>query len=366
MQLQILKKYKSVRPLLIDLPKFTVLTGLNGSGKTQLLDVIAGHKVRSPFESQILHRGNHSNQEFTEVGSLKIGETLITQNLILYVNGSSLIPDESGQIISSEDLYKEYALQKTYPVFEPNSLAKNLAKRRNSLPTTLTIDDFKEGLKINELVKVTHLFQGGFSGLINRYATLYDDNKYTFFKEGEIGIKDRGLTDKEFENIYGQPLWDELNLILGELGVDYRVKGVDMLEFRRGDTYTFLLQSTNGNMINLTDLSSGEKVIFSLFFAMHNAKYELGLPRVLLLDEPDSSLHPQMSGQLIDFLQNILVGKNGLEVIMTTHSPSTIALCPEESIYVVSKTGDFIQKANKDEALKILTVGIPNLSIDYK
>jgi hypothetical protein len=106
-------------------------------------------------------------------------------------------------------------------------------------------------------------------------------------------------------------------------------------------------------------------VLTSLALILYG-KEEKRFPNLLLLDEADASLHPSMSKQMIDSLQNVFVKKLGIKVILTTHSPSTVAIAPEESIYVMDKIEKRLKKSVKDDALKILTGGIPNLSIDYK
>lgn len=42
MEIRILKQYKSINPIEFELPNFCVLTGKNGSGKSHLLQAIAG------------------------------------------------------------------------------------------------------------------------------------------------------------------------------------------------------------------------------------------------------------------------------------------------------------------------------------
>lgn len=49
---------------------------------------------------------------------------------------------------------------------------------------------------------------------------------------------------------------------------------------------------------------------------------------------------------------------------MTTHSPTTVALAEEDSIYLMSREGSpRLAKATKDAALRSLLVGVPKLSI---
>jgi hypothetical protein len=55
---------------------------------------------------------------------------------------------------------------------------------------------------------------------------------------------------------------------------------------------------------------------------------------VLLLDEPDSHLHPTCIRQLKESIKN-LVNKMNIQVIMTTHNPITLNLLKNEYLYVM-------------------------------
>ncbi|WP_371198028.1 AAA family ATPase [Flavobacterium sp. MEB061] len=128
-------------------------------------------------------------------------------------------------------------------------------------------------------------------------------------------------------------------------------------------------KSTDEN-IPFIDLSSGEKVIFGLILKLFTSEYylrNLNFPDLIILDEPDAHLHPEMSYLLINVLQNTFVTKFGIKIILTTHSPSTIALLNEDNIYQISNgQNTFLKKISKDDALKLLTSFIPTLNIDYK
>ena len=88
---------------------------------------------------------------------------------------------------------------------------------------------------------------------------------------------------------------------------------------------------------------------------------------VIILDEPDAHLHPEMSNILIKALNETFVKKIGIKVIITTHSPMTVALAPEESIFQLNNHPEtFLKKISKDDALKNLTNGLPSLTIDYE
>jgi hypothetical protein len=74
-----------------------------------------------------------------------------------------------------------------------------------------------------------------------------------------------------------------------------------------------------------------------------------------------------MTQSILRTIQEVLINRHGIKVILTTHSPSTVALAPEESLHVMNKIGEKrVQKTTKDKALAILTTGVPTLSINYE
>jgi hypothetical protein len=90
----------------------------------------------------------------------------------------------------------------------------------------------------------------------------------------------------------------------------------------------------------------------------------IDLPRVLLLDEADASLHPSMVASLLHVLDDLFVRRHGVRVMITTHSPSTVALAPEQTLYTMRRSPNpRLRRASRDDALKNLTVGVPTLSV---
>jgi ABC-type uncharacterized transport system ATPase subunit len=113
--------------------------------------------------------------------------------------------------------------------------------------------------------------------------------------------------------------------------------------------------------IDFSSLSSGEKVLMALVASVYKGTSDHRFPNVLLLDEIDASLHPSMIKNLLDTIEEIFL-ENGTKVILVTHSPTTVALSPDESIFVMQKQGTSrIEKKSKSEALSILTEGYATL-----
>jgi hypothetical protein len=75
----------------------------------------------------------------------------------------------------------------------------------------------------------------------------------------------------------------------------------------------------------------------------------------------DASLHPSMIKNMLAVIGDIFLVR-GVKVILVTHSPTTIALAPEEAIFVMKKEGPKrIEKSSKKDALSILTEGFATL-----
>lgn len=134
-----------------------------------------------------------------------------------------------------------------------------------------------------------------------------------------------------------------------------------------------LKQKELGYITTFDQLSSGEKTLIALSLLIYKSRKKRIIPRVLLLDEVDSSLHPSMIKRLLNVIQELFIKRHGLKVILATHSPTTVALSPDDSIFIVTKNGsEKIQKQDKAVAINILTEGFAtinnentNLSIEY-
>jgi len=113
--------------------------------------------------------------------------------------------------------------------------------------------------------------------------------------------------------------------------------------------------------IDFSALSSGEKVLMALVASVYKASMDNVFPDVLLLDEVDASLHPSMMKNMLEVIKSVFLARS-VRVILVTHSPTTIALAPEESVYVMNGAGlNRIEKKSKQMALSILTEGFATL-----
>lgn len=135
-----------------------------------------------------------------------------------------------------------------------------------------------------------------------------------------------------------------------------------------------LVFNANSTNISLDDLSHGEKTIFMLAALTINSATNSSiendnLTKIILLDEPDSHLHPKMVEDMYHCFEALNKALS-VEFILTTHSPTTVALAPTDSIFSLnydSITDKYIsEKISKDVAISELLDGINTISIDPK
>lgn len=174
--------------------------------------------------------------------------------------------------------------------------------------------------------------------------------------------------DKDaFQEKFGSAPWEQLSSIMETFGLNYRFappgeRDIDpvVLFFERLDN--------DGTYVEFSSLSAGEKVLVILAIALLNIdpfRAAVQQPQLLLLDEIDASLHPAVLHQWMTIIQDKVVGQMGIACVMTTHSPVTVALAPEESLYEMSRADVPIAAIKKREALNKLTVGLPSMEVDF-
>lgn len=167
---------------------------------------------------------------------------------------------------------------------------------------------------------------------------------------------------EEFNSRFGPPPWNVFNEIL-KLVLDgsYYIRPPTLKD---ADTYEAKLRREDGQEIDPTFLSSGEKTLLWLSLSMYGAGssiYQIS-PKLLILDEPDATLHPQMI-ETLHLALNTLSEKFGCHIIFTSHSPTTVALSDPENIYQISKNG--LIPVEKDAAVAELLHGVEQVSIHY-
>jgi ABC-type multidrug transport system ATPase subunit len=357
---------------ILDLPDFLIITGENGSGKTQLLNYlhpINNHMMDPMMDPMMMDHELNPNKSnaFIIVDGKKI-----TNISTVGINQHQY---NLGQHSSEQSFYNQYSglphkylsylnLKKMGKPINPQSLRNQFkidigrnTKDFNPSFSTKDINLFNiiYNSKLNKLEGAS--FEECIINIPNTETKLFSANLSFLYFQYHQRLK----LDLELK----ETPWDTFNKIVETANFRYRLNK-PIYDKNKISCKIELKDIDNGNIIDVNKLSSGERTIMSLLLALYNSKNDTQFPDVLILDEPDSSLHPSMTQQMLDVLQNVFVKEKGVKVIMTTHSPSTVALTPEESIYRMNRTAGKLVKENKSNAIKSLTKGLHSLNIYFE
>ncbi len=164
--------------------------------------------------------------------------------------------------------------------------------------------------------------------------------------------------EEKFLKENGEAPWKIMDQIFKESSLPFTFNNPEEEKFDMLKPFQFKIFDSNKMEVPFSDLSSGEKVLVSLVLFLYNSDSRGIFPKLFLMDEPDAHLHPSMTSQFLRVVKNVLVDKHGVHVIMTTHSPSTIALAPDDSIFIMEKPTKIIKPSSKNQAIALLTAGL--------
>lgn len=343
--------YKSIdRMVWRDIPPFAVLTGVNGSGKTQLLQVLA-YKL--------------SGAEYRENPRLNA--------MPLVVRGDEIGPHELAYLPNAENAFR---IEATH--------ISNLHQAKQNFLNRITPQNASHNIE-SQILRERVQRQFGIQINTNQVssdliAKLPDDFMYMLeygevsaglshvFVGYQIRFAERLMDGQSRERIVeelGRAPWEFVNEALASAEFEYRILPPENKLLKSYHVKARAIGSKTD--LDLNDLSSGEKTILRTLLWFYNTKHNNIFPKLFILDEPDAHLHPSMTRQFIDVLKNVLVDQYNVRIILSTHSPSTVALAPDDSIFVMSREQPRIRRpASKPEAIGLLTSGLVIVSAGTK
>jgi len=406
MNLKLTTGYKSLRPFEKEFPGFSLITGVNGSGKSQLLEAIRIGKisVEPPVSEQDIRHFDWNSLGSTRPSQTTLANLFSLRNQVVTmleetrkgVSFAPLLHDFRGDPWELLRLPEQKCLESiaghtggSPTEFVRTEMLKTCDDRyRNSPLWGLLGDHPRTKAAIDRIAKKHHgailllrsedledefLDLGAQDPFQNNLATIF----LTYFEakklnrlrrmdgdDGDDTSHVRTLSDKQFEEEHGPPPWSVVNEALVEAGLDFQV------DWPQGWTTTEfipkLLKGEHHTPVSFTELSSGERLLMAMRLCAYNLdekRQAATLPKILLLDEVDAVLHPSMSRRLVRILTDF-VEKQGVQVFMTTHSATTVAVAPEKAVFLMGGKHT-IESVIRQRAISALCVEIPALAMSF-
>lgn len=393
MELVFKEKYLSISAFDdIFLPELTVITGVNGSGKSHFLTALEEGKIGiKDFDDPLIARFTsesfklESEQIINQMGLHQQREHVCNfiQNNYFFrlenqgISGHALDDWEKRNISLNEFADMQGPWQHQFIAYRNNLISQlqssyqndpnagaaiSIALGLNRPILSLSKQEIFAELEGNVASYRKNLLPNQLSKLYLSYYLKFNLNNFNIYKNGQDGKGRPVLSEDEFQEKYGPKPWEVINHILSMIP-DLKYRTTDPTSNDPHEDFQLKLYDVDDPSIEVdfSELSSGESTLMALVAAVFSFSINQRLPDVVLLDEVDASLHPSMMRNMLSVIEQVFL-KNKVRVVLVTHSPTTIALAPEDSIYIMKKRENpRLSKTSKSEALQILTDGFATL-----
>lgn len=375
-----------------DIPPFAVITGVNGVGKTQLLEAIRGRgdkannrgsilsifrEITSPSGPVNLIFSENTTQSALSLNGLMEYVKNNDQRLLTLRNLDQQIASYQSSIDSwrqrhsrTTDRFERLQLENNVRNFEEqirncqkqklnvniyaydeelNRIARNLGKQVDELTEDeirfFAIDNFESLTTVDELTRFLTNENLRYMKRVTYLSETHQDEE----RESLVAQERPYQTINRIFRQYGFDYFDMLNPfpIDGKLNGEIRFKGKE------------------GEIIDYNSLSSGEQAIVQFVIWSYGQDFRGNRLNTMVLDEPDAHLHPSMCKMMVEIFSEMSakkeIGGGGIRIIITTHSPSTVAFTPEGSLFVIQREADnkrVIRPTTSEDAVEILSDGI--------
>ncbi|MGL5703366.1 MAG: AAA family ATPase [Cetobacterium sp.] len=308
------KNHKVLKDLEIDFTnngevlQTVVIAGVNGSGKTNLLKYIYDYFDKDVYSNRELANSIEFSFEKDEF----ILKTKLNLNFISYL--------------------KTFEFHKKN---NPNNL--NYQKIINSLKVLPKVIYIPTEINFLNIQTTTNMLERSYnflnivdSNLISNIAS-YIATRVTYISNTEEDLTGKQVREKVAK---------EINDIFSILNLDIKLQGLS-----KDEKSMPIFSNSAGEEFDINELSSGEKQLFVRTLAIKMLEPENS---IILIDEPELSLHPKWQQKILKVYEKI--GKNN-QIIIATHSPHILGSVSKENLIILTRDESGVINALKNDDL---------------
>ena len=295
-----------------------VLAGVNGSGKTTILE-----SIKDFF--------NNKNINYDEPEKSNVNLDIFFEDF----EKKKIKEAEKSSNNNKRPLWDFFSALQNYEIYIKRSDKHyhiHIAKKFDIPPKIIYVPAENKFEEI-QTYSTTLSREYKFINIINSNV-IKDIPSYIATRRNYLATIEEDLTMKEITN----KVVNEINSIFDILELDVKLKG-----FSKDEKTMPIFENSAGEEFDINDLSSGEKQLFlrTLSIKMLEPKNS-----IILIDEPELSLHPKWQQRIIEVYKKI--GENN-QIIIATHSPHILGSVSSENIFILyrdengkieAKTGD--------------------------
>lgn len=298
-----------------------VLAGINGSGKTRVLE-----SIRYWFE---MFRSKAVNVElFYEENEREVLESLTNSEGLTEVEKEAQKDIEFTDCLRNIKFYNyDYRHNKTENRNYNSKIISKSFEKLKIFPKLIYVPteiNFEEIKKAQTNLKKEY----NFINIVDSYE-IKDIPSYIATRISKVANEEENLTMGQVR----KKVFAEINGIFEILELD-----VKLSEISKDENSMPIFTDSSGKKFGINELSSGEKQLFLRTLAIKMLEPENS---IIMIDEPELSLHPKWQQKIVDVYRKI--GRNN-QIILATHSPHILGSVEKENIILLEKNENGIVK----------------------
>ena len=303
-----------------------VLAGINGSGKTRVLE-----SIRYWFE---MFRSKAVNVElFYEENEREVLESLMNSEGLTEVEKEAQKDIEFTDCLRNIKFYNyDYRHNKTENRNYNSKIISRSFEKLKIFPKIIYVPteiNFEEIKKAQTNLKKEY----SFINIVDSYE-IKDIPSYIATRISKVANEEENLTMGQVR----KKVFEEINGIFEILELD-----VKLSEISKDENSMPIFTDSSGKKFGINELSSGEKQLFLRTLAIKMLEPENS---IIMIDEPELSLHPKWQQKIVDVYKKI--GKNN-QIILATHSPHILGSVKKESIILLVKNKNGVVEVRTGE-----------------
>ena len=298
-----------------------VLAGINGSGKTRVLE-----SIRYWFE---MFRSKAVNVElFYEENEREVLKSLMNSEGLTEIEKEMQKEIEYTDCLRNIKFYNyDYRHNKTENRNYNSKIISKSFEKLKIFPKLIYVPteiNFEEIKKAQTNLKKEYRF----INIVDSYE-IKDIPSYIATRISKVANEEENLTMGQVR----KKVFAEINGIFEILELD-----VKLSEISKDENSMPIFTDSSGKKFGINELSSGEKQLFLRTLAIKMLEPENS---TIMIDEPELSLHPKWQQKIVDVYRKI--GRNN-QIILATHSPHILGSVEKENIILLEKNENGIVK----------------------
>ena len=298
-----------------------VLAGINGSGKTRVLE-----SIRYWFE---MFRSKAVNVElFYEENEREVLKSLMNSEGLTEIEKEMQKEIEYTDCLRNIKFYNyDYRHNKTENRNYNSKIISKSFEKLKIFPKLIYVPteiNFEEIKKAQTNLKKEYRF----INIVDSYE-IKDIPSYIATRISKVANEEENLTMGQVR----KKVFAEINGIFEILELD-----VKLSEISKDENSMPIFTDSSGKKFGINELSSGEKQLFLRTLAIKMLEPENS---IIMIDEPELSLHPKWQQKIVDVYRKI--GRNN-QIILATHSPHILGSVEKENIILLKKNENGIVK----------------------